>query len=191
MQAVVDQCRACDLWRFATQAVFGEGKTASRLMLVGEQPGDQEDLQGHPFVGPAGLFLDKALISAGIDRADVYLTNAVKHFKFEPRGKKRIHKKPNAAEIRACLPWLEAEIRVLRPRAILFLGATAAQALLGAKFRVTAQRGRAIDSPLAPVVMATVHPASILRAPSDAARREETARFIDDLRSVRRAMAGR
>jgi DNA polymerase len=153
-------------------------------MLVGEQPGDQEDISGHPFVGPAGKMLDRALEAAGIDRSAVYVTNVVKHFKWEPRGKRRIHKKPNAAEITACRPWLETEIQLVKPRALVCLGATAAQALLGASFKVTAHRGEFVASPLAPLVLATVHPSSLLRAPDDETRRRETERFIDDLRTV-------
>ena len=157
-------------------------------MLVGEQPGDAEDLSGHPFVGPAGKLLDRALEEAGIDRAQVYVTNVVKHFKWEPRGKRRIHKKPNAGEIAACRPWLDAEIALVKPRGIVCLGATAAQALLGKAFRVTAHRGELIKSPLAPFVLATVHPSSLLRAPDEETRRRETTRFIDDLRKARRAL---
>jgi len=181
-------CRACDLWKRATQTVFGEGSPEARLMLVGEQPGNDEDLSGHPFVGPAGKLLDRALADAGIDRAEVYVTNVVKHFKWEPRGKRRIHKKPSAREIAACRPWLDTEIELVKPRAIVCLGATAAQALLGRAFKVTAQRGELIPSALAPIVVATVHPSSILRAPDDDRRRQEMARFIDDLRKVSRAM---
>ena len=177
-------CRACDLWKCGTQTVFGEGPSRARLMFVGEQPGDQEDRSGHPFVGPAGKLLDRALAEAGIDRATVYVTNVVKHFKWEPRGKRRIHKKPNGIEIAACRPWLDAEIRLVRPHAIVCLGATAAQALLGKSFKVTAHRGELIHSPLAALVMATVHPSSLLRAPDDETRRLETKRFIDDLRVV-------
>jgi uracil-DNA glycosylase len=177
-------CRACDLWKCGTQTVFGEGPSRARLMFVGEQPGDQEDRSGHPFVGPAGKLLDRALAEAGIDRATVYVTNVVKHFKWEPRGKRRIHKKPNGVEIAACRPWLDAEIRLVRPHAIVCLGATAAQALLGKSFKVTAHRGELIESPLAALVMATVHPSSLLRAPDDETRRLETKRFIDDLRVV-------
>jgi uracil-DNA glycosylase family protein len=168
--------------------VFGEGKTTSTVMFVGEQPGDREDLQGRPFVGPAGALLDKALEEAGIDRAKVYVTNVVKHFKWEPRGKRRIHKKPNAVEINACRPWLDAEIRAVKPSAIVCLGSTAAQALLGPKFRVSVQRAEFVKSPLAPLVTATVHPSSILRAPSDEARRAEMKRFIDDLKKIRAAI---
>jgi len=177
-------CRACDLWKLGTQTVFGEGARRAEIMLVGEQPGDQEDISGHPFVGPAGKMLDRALEQAGIDRGAVYVTNVVKHFKWEPRGKRRIHKKPNAAEITACRPWLETEIQLVKPRALVCLGATAAQALLGASFKVTAHRGEFIPSPLAPLVLATVHPSSLLRAPDDETRRRETERFIDDLRTV-------
>jgi DNA polymerase len=157
-------------------------------MLVGEQPGNEEDLAGHPFVGPAGRLLDRALDAAGIDRRDVYVTNAVKHFKWEPRGKRRIHQKPNAGEIQACRPWLDAEIAVVRPRAIVCLGSTAAQALLGREFRVTQRRGEILVLPLAPIVMATVHPSSILRAPDDAARRAEMDRFVEDLVRLREAL---
>src|SRR3954463_1155784 len=179
-------CQACDLWKLGTQTVFGEGPSRARLMLVGEQPGDQEDLSGHPFVGPAGKLLDRALAEAGIDRADVYVTNVVKHFKGEPRGKRRIHKKPRAGEIAACRPWLDTEIALVRPQAIVCLGATAAQALLGRAFKVTEQRGQFIESPLAPLVLATVHPSSLLRAPDAETRRREIERFVDDLRLVAR-----
>ncbi len=158
-------------------------------MFVGEQPGDKEDLEGKPFVGPAGALLDKALVEAGIDRTKVYVTNAVKHFKWEPRGKRRIHKKPNAAEIAACRPWLDAEISVLKPRVVVCLGATAAQALLGRDFRVTQHRGEFVESPLAPLVMATVHPSSILRAPDDETRHEEMRRFVADLKKLSRVLS--
>jgi uracil-DNA glycosylase len=181
-------CRACDLWKRGTQTVFGEGSAKARVMLVGEQPGDQEDIQGRPFVGPAGKILDKALAEAGIDREDVYVTNAVKHFKWEPRGKRRIHKKPNSIEIAACKPWLEAEIEVVHPQVIVCLGATAAQALLGREFKVSTQRGVWVPSPLAPFVMATVHPSSLLRAPDEETRRLETRRFIADLKLVHKAL---
>jgi uracil-DNA glycosylase len=157
-------------------------------MLVGEQPGDQEDLSGHPFVGPAGKLLDRALERAGLDRSSVYVTNVVKHFKWEPRGKRRIHKKPNGAEINACRPWLEVEIQLVKPRAIVCLGATAAQALLGRAFKVTEHRGEFVRSSLAPLVLATVHPSSLLRAPDQETRRRETDRFIDELRKVARAL---
>ncbi len=182
-------CQACDLWKTGTQTVFGEGKQTSTVMFIGEQPGNSEDLEGRPFVGPAGGLLDKALAEAGIDRSKVYVTNVVKHFKWEPRGKRRIHKKPNAIEIRACRPWLEAEINVVRPRVIICLGSTAAQAVIGPKFKVSTQRGTFVQSPLAPFVTATVHPSSILRAPSDEARRAETQKFIDDLKKIRRAIS--
>src|SRR5215475_3428082 len=150
-------CKACDLWKRGTQTVFGEGKRRARVMMVGEQPGDKEDLQGRPFVGPAGAVLDRALAAAGIDRDDVYVTNIVKHFKWEPRGKRRLHKKPNAIEISACRPWLEAEIRAVKPQVVVLLGATAAQGILGRNFRVTEHRGKLVDSSLAPYVIATVH----------------------------------
>ena len=182
------ECKACDLWRRGTQTVFGEGKQTSTVMFVGEQPGDKEDLSGRPFVGPAGALLDRALEEAGIDRTKVYVTNVVKHFKWEPRGKRRIHKKPNAVEIAACRPWLNAEIAVVKPRAIVCLGSTAAQAVIGPKFRVSVQRAQFVESPLAPLVTATVHPSSILRAPSDEARHIETRRFIDDLKKIRAAI---
>jgi len=188
LQSASTDCRACDLWKLGTQTVFGEGNDEARVMLVGEQPGDQEDIQGHPFVGPAGRILDKALEEAGIDRKDVYVTNAVKHFKWEPRGKRRIHKKPNSLEIRACGPWLEAEINVVKPEVIVCLGATAAQALLGRGFKVSTQRGVWVESPLAPFVMATVHPSSLLRAPDDETRRLETKRFVADLKRIHEAL---
>jgi uracil-DNA glycosylase len=178
-------CKACDLWKLATQTVLGEGMPRAKIMLVGEQPGNQEDLEGKPFVGPAGKLLDAALLEAGIDRKKVYVTNAVKHFKWEPRGKRRIHKKPNAAEIAACRPWLDAEIEALHPKIIVCLGATAAQALLGRNFRVTQHRGEFVKSALAPRVMATVHPSSILRAPDEATREEEMKKFIADLKKIR------
>jgi uracil-DNA glycosylase len=177
-------CRACELWKRGTQTVFGEGAAGAAVMLVGEQPGDQEDLAGHPFVGPAGRLLDRALEEAGISRDQAYITNVVKHFKWEPRGKRRIHAKPNAVEIAACRPWLEAELELVKPRVLVCLGATAAQALLGRQFRVSQDRGKPIESPLAPFVMATVHPSSILRAPDSEARHRETERFIADLRRV-------
>ena len=179
--------RGCHLWKHATQTVFGEGPREAEVMLVGEQPGDQEDLQGHPFVGPSGRLLDEGLAAAGIDRRRVYVTNAVKHFKFVriELTRRRLHKKPSAGEVKACRPWLEEEIRVVRPKVIVALGATAAQALLGPKFKVTEQRGKAITSSLAEAVIATVHPSAVLRAPAevrDEARRE----FFADLRRVGR-----
>jgi DNA polymerase len=182
-------CQACDLYKLGTQTVFGEGARRAELMLVGEQPGDQEDLAGHPFVGPAGKLLDKALVEAGIDRATVYVTNVVKHFKWEPRGKRRIHKKPSASEVAACRPWLDTEIQLVKPRAIVCLGATAAQALLGKQFKVTQHRGTFVASALAPLVMATVHPSSILRERDDEARHREHDRFVNDLRKVARALS--
>jgi len=185
LRAEAADCKNCDLWKTGTQTVFGEGKTSSTVMFVGEQPGNSEDLEGRPFVGPAGALLDRALEEAGIDRTKVYVTNVVKHFKWEPRGKRRIHKKPNAMEINACRPWLEAEIRVVKPRAIVCLGSTAAQAIIGPKFRVSVQRAQFVESPLAPLVTATVHPSSILRAPTDEARHRETKRFIEDLKRIR------
>ena len=189
LRTVAAGCQACHLWKLGTQTVFGEGKQSSTVMFVGEQPGNSEDLEGRPFVGPAGGLLDKALEEAGIDRAQVYVTNVVKHFKWEPRGKRRIHKKPNAAEITACRPWLDAEIRVIKPRAIVCLGSTAAQAVIGPKFRVSIDRAKFVNSPLAQFVTATVHPSSILRAPTSDARRTETKRFIDDLKKIRAAIA--
>jgi uracil-DNA glycosylase len=177
-------CKACDLYLRGTQTVFGEGPSRAKIMLVGEQPGDAEDTAGHPFVGPAGRLLDRALEDAGIDRREVYLTNVVKHFKWEPRGKRRIHAKPNASEVGACRPWLETEIALVKPRVLVCLGATAAQALLGKSFRVSKQRGERVPSPLAPTVIATVHPSSILRAPDEAARRDEMTRFVADLKKV-------
>jgi uracil-DNA glycosylase len=188
LQAVAADCKACHLWKLGTQTVFGEGKQTSLVMLIGEQPGDREDLEGRPFVGPAGALLDRALEKAGIDRSKVYVTNVVKHFKWEPRGKKRIHKKPNGLEITACRPWLDAEIRVVQPRAIICLGSTAAQAVIGPKFKVTLQRGQFVESPLAEFVTATVHPSSILRAPNEEARRTERARFIEDLKKIRETL---
>lgn len=184
-------CRACDLWQRGTQTVFGEGAHPARIMFVGEQPGNEEDLAGHPFVGPAGKLLDKALEEAGIDRAQAYVTNVVKHFKWEARGKRRIHAKPNAVEVAACLPWLEAELQTVQPRVLVCLGATAAQALLGRQFRITQSRGQWLESDLAPGVMATVHPSSILRAPDSEARRAAMAQFVADLRLVARALQAR
>jgi DNA polymerase len=178
------ECTACPLHAVGTRTVFGAGPPDAELMLVGEQPGDQEDQAGEPFVGPAGRLLDRALEQAGIDRSRTYVTNAVKHFKWEPRGKRRIHSKPNAGEIRACKPWLEAEIALIAPKAIVCLGATAAQALLGRDFRVSRDRGMFLQSDLAVHVMATVHPSSLLRVPDEASRRAGIARFVDELRKV-------
>jgi len=182
-------CRACDLWRCATQTVFGEGSEDARMMLVGEVPGDREDREGRPFVGPAGRELDRALEAAGIDREEVYVTNAVKHFRFRERGKRRIHQKPDAGQIRACRPWLRAEIDVIRPEALVVLGATAARALLGSSFRLMAERGRPLDSDLAPVVVATIHPSAILRAPDGEARQAQRELFTEDLRVAAEALA--
>jgi uracil-DNA glycosylase family protein len=182
-------CHGCDLWRGATQTVFGEGPAGARLMLVGEVPGDREDREGHPFVGPAGRELDRALEAAGIARDDVYLTNAVKHFKFEERGKRRIHKTPSKREIDACVPWLDTEIKLVRPEALVTLGATAAKALLGPGFRLTQHRGERLESDLAPIVAATIHPSAILRSRDEAARQAERAAFADDLRTVAAALA--
>ncbi len=176
-------CKACPLWQTGTQTVFGEGSRDAELMFVGEQPGDQEDRAGKPFVGPAGRLLDQAMEEAGIDRSTAYVTNAVKHFKWTARGKRRIHAKPSWSEIAACRPWLDAEIETVKPRVLVCLGATAAQALLGRDFRVTKQRGELVDSPLAEVVTATIHPSAILRA-DEAEREAEYAAFVDDLRKV-------
>jgi uracil-DNA glycosylase family protein len=188
LREAVDGCRGCPLWRDATQAVFGEGRRSATVMLVGEQPGDREDLEGRPFVGPAGQLLDDALGEAGIDRAAAYVTNAVKHFKWEARGKRRIHAKPTWSEVTACRPWLEAELAVVRPRMLVCLGATAAQSLLGKTFRVTKQRGEWIESDLAELVTATIHPSAILRQRDADARKAEFARFVDDLRKVAAAL---
>ncbi len=192
LREAVQRCRACDLWARATQGVFGEGKRGAKVMFVGEQPGDQEDRQGHPFVGPAGRILDEGLADAGIDRSTVYLTNAVKHFKWKPapKGKRRIHGKPSASEIAACHFWLETEIQLLKPKLIVALGATAAHALFGRTFKVTKQRGKPLESPLAPHGIATVHPSSILRATDEGSRRKEYRAFVKDLKTVARLMAG-
>jgi uracil-DNA glycosylase len=182
-------CRGCHLWRGATQTVFGEGRKASRLMLVGEQPGDREDRIGKPFVGPASRELDRGLEAAGIERAEAYLTNVVKHFKFEERGRRRIHQTPKRFEVDACRPWLDEELRVIQPEALVLLGATAAKALLGSSFRVTQHRGDLLDSDLAPIVSATIHPSSILRQPDEESRVEEREAFAADLRVVVRALS--
>lgn len=181
-------CRACDLYKHATQTVFGEGRIGAPVMLVGEQPGDVEDREGRPFVGPAGRLLREALHEAGIDDRGTYITNAVKHFKFVVRGKRRIHQKPKAIEIRACRPWLDGEIARVKPRAIVALGATAAHALLGPSFRLTAHRGEPLRSELAPLLFATIHPSAILRSPDAEARHAELARFVEDLRVVARTL---
>jgi len=184
LRAAAADCQACDLYKRGTQTVFGAGTRNAEVLFVGEQPGNDEDLEGEPFVGPAGKLLDKALEAAGIDRQKAYVTNVVKHFKWEPRGKRRIHKKPNAKEIAACRPWLEAEIEIVKPKVIVCLGATAAQALLGSQFRVSKDGGKFIESDLAPYIIATVHPSAILRAPDDETRHEQKRRFIDDLKKV-------
>jgi DNA polymerase len=183
-------CRGCDLWQRATQTVFGEGPEDARMMLVGEVPGDREDREGRPFVGPAGRELDRALEAAGIERADVYLTNAVKHFRFEERGRRRIHQRPDARQIRACRPWLRAEIDVIRPEAIVILGATAGKTLLGTTFRLMAQRGRPLEIDLAPIVVATIHPSAILRARDDDGRQKQRELLTEDLRVAVEALAG-
>ena len=190
VRSAARNCRNCDLWKHATQTVFGEGPEHAPLMLVGEQPGNEEDLQGHPFVGPAGKLLDRALEAAGIDRKSVYVTNVVKHFKWEPRGKRRIHKKPRQSEIDACRPWIDDELAIVKPRALVCMGSTAAQALLGRQFKVTAERGKLVPSPLAPVVIATVHPSSILRAPDEQTRHDEFKRFVADLKVAARHLTG-
>jgi len=184
LQEAAAGCKACDLWKRGQQTVFGEGARHAKVMFVGEQPGFQEDIEGHPFVGPAGKMLDRALVEAGIDREKTYVTNVVKHFKWRPQGKRHMHEKPNATEIAACRPWLDAEIALLKPEVIVCLGATAAQTLLGNDFRVTKQRGQFIESPLAPHVMATVHPSSLLRAPDEETRHRETKRFVEDLKRI-------
>ena len=184
-------CRGCHLWRGAKQTVFGEGLKRSHVMFVGEQPGDQEDKQGRPFVGPAGRELDRALGEVGIARDDVYITNVVKHFKFEERGRRRIHQTPKRFEIDACRPWLDEELRIVDPEALVLLGATAAKALLGGSFRLTHHRGELLDSDLAPIVAATIHPSAILRAPDDEARLEQRESFAEDLQAVAHALARR
>jgi uracil-DNA glycosylase len=183
-------CRGCHLWRGANQTVFGEGLKRARVMFVGEQPGDKEDLAGKPFVGPAGKELDKGLEAAGIARDEAYVTNVVKHFKFEERGRRRIHQTPKRFEIDACIPWLEEELRVVGPEALVLLGATAAKALMGSSFRLTRHRGELLDSELAPIVTATIHPSAILRQRDDASRSKEREAFAEDLRVVAKALAG-
>lgn len=184
VRAAASGCQACDLWRSGTQTVFGEGDEQAEVMFIGEQPGDQEDRAGRPFVGPAGQLLDRALVEAGIARDRTYVTNVVKHFKWVPKGKRRIHQTPDAGEIAACRPWLDTEIALIKPRVIVCLGATAAQALLGKEFRVTRHRGEFVESSLAPFVITTVHPSSILRIPDEAARIVAMERFIGDLKKV-------
>ena len=187
MREAAAHCTACHLYKRATQTVFGEGAKGATMMLVGEQPGDYEDVAGRPFVGPAGKIMDQALEEAGIDRTKVYVTNAVKHFKWEPRGKRRIHQKPNSREIAACRPWLEAELRIIKPKLVVALGATAAQTIFGPSFRVTRERGEVLSSKLAPRVLATVHPSSLLRQPDEESRRREYNHFVSDLRAALRA----
>jgi DNA polymerase len=188
LRAAAQQCKGCHLWRRGTQTVFGEGAAHARVMLVGEQPGDAEDRAGRPFVGPAGRVLDRGLEAAGVDRGEVYVTNVVKHFKWEPRGKRRLHQKPNALETRACLPWLEAEAEAVKPEVLVCLGATAAQALLGRAFRVSVQHGQPLASSYARVAVATVHPSSILRAQTPEDRERAMASFVADLKVVARLL---
>src|SRR5213076_969501 len=185
--AAAKKCTACPLYKRATQTVFGEGPKHATVLMVGEQPGDYEDVAGKPFVGPAGKIMDRALEEAGIDRKEVYVTNAVKHFKWEPRGKRRIHQKPNSREIAACRPWLEAELRLVKPKLLVCLGATAAQAIFGPSFRVTRERGKVLSSKFAPRVLATVHPSSLLRQPDEQSREREYKRFVVDLRAALKA----
>jgi uracil-DNA glycosylase family protein len=184
LAAAAEGCRGCDLYKRATQVVFGAGPKKSRLLFVGEQPGDQEDLEGAPFVGPAGVMLDKALAEAGIPRSDVFLTNAVKHFKWEPRGKRRIHKKPRLSEIKACKPWLEAELEAVKPEVIVCLGATAAQSVIGSQFKLMANRGTVVSGALGDRIVATIHPSAVLRAPDSEGRREAFAMLVADLKVV-------
>ncbi len=188
LSAAANDCRGCELYKTATQVVFGAGPKSARVMFVGEQPGDQEDRQGEPFVGPAGTLLDKALADAGIPRDSVYVTNAVKHFKWEPRGKRRIHKKPRASEVNACRPWLEAELRAVRPAIVVCLGATAAQSLLGASFKLMQQRGKVVSSAIAPRVVATIHPSAVLRAPDAEGRRAAYESLVADLKVAARIL---
>jgi DNA polymerase len=187
LREAAKDCEACHLYKRATQTVFGEGPKSATMMLVGEQPGDYEDVAGKPFVGPAGKIMDQALEEAGIDRSQVYVTNAVKHFKWEPRGKRRIHQKPNSREIAACRPWLEAELRIVKPKLVVAMGATASQTIFGPSFRVTRERGKVLSSKLAPRVLATVHPSSLLRQPDEESRQREYKHFVSDLRAALRA----
>ncbi|HEY2045713.1 MAG TPA: UdgX family uracil-DNA binding protein [Candidatus Udaeobacter sp.] len=187
MREAATHCTACHLYKRATQTVFGEGPKRAAMMLIGEQPGDYEDVAGKPFVGPAGKIMDRALADAGIDRSQVYVSNAVKHFKWEPRGKRRIHQKPNSREIAACRPWLEAELRIVKPDLVVAMGATAAQTIFGPGFRVTRDRGKVLSSKLAPRVVATVHPSSLLRQPDEESREREYKHFVSDLRAAQRA----
>jgi uracil-DNA glycosylase family protein len=188
LRRAAEECRGCPLYESATQTVFGEGSRQAKVMLVGEQPGDREDIEGHPFVGPAGRLLDRALEEAGIARSEAYITNVVKHFKYTMRGKRRIHRRPDAEEIAACRPWLDAELAVMKPRVLVALGATAAKALLGPSFKVTKQRGEFVESNMAPLATGTVHPSSILRAPDDEARHRAYADFVQDLRVIAGAL---
>ncbi|HEY4084459.1 MAG TPA: UdgX family uracil-DNA binding protein [Bryobacteraceae bacterium] len=185
LREVVQRCRGCDLYKYATQAVFGEGPKSSSILFIGEQPGDEEDKAGHPFVGPSGRLFNRALEEAGIDRTEVFVTNAVKHFKFEERGKRRLHKKPSAGETNACRPWLEAEIEVVKPEVLVALGATAAQSVFGRAYRVTQERGKFVEHIWAKHATSTVHPSSILRAPDEDQRHMEYQRFVEDLIKVR------
>jgi uracil-DNA glycosylase len=191
LREAADRCRGCDLYEDATQTVFGEGRKSSRMMLVGETPGDREDLAGHVFVGPAGRELNKALERVGIERRDIYLTNAVKHFRFEERGKRRIHQRPEGRHIKACRPWLEAELRQIRPEALVLMGAVAAQSLLGSTFRVTQNRGELLDTDLAPIVVATIHPSAILRERTDEDRIRQREAFTKDLQVAVDALRAR
>lgn len=190
LSAASHNCRGCDLYKSATQVVFGAGPKSARVMFVGEQPGDQEDRQGEPFVGPAGALLDKALADAGIPRDQVYVTNAVKHFKWEPRGKRRIHKKPRASEVKACRPWLEAELRSVKPAVVVCLGATAAQSMLGASFKLMQQRGQVVSSPAAGRVVATIHPSAVLRAIDSEGRTAAYEMLVADLKRVAKILRG-
>jgi len=190
LRDAAEHCHGCDLYKDATQTVFGEGKAHATVMFVGETPGDREDIEGHPFVGPAGKLLDRAMTAAGIVRGDIYITNAVKHFSYIVRGKRRIHQKPKQIEIRACRPWLEAEIKVVRPKVVVAMGATAAQTLLGPTFRLTHHRGEVLSTELAEHIVTTVHPSSILRAPDDETRHREMTNFIEDLKSVTAVLRG-
>lgn len=190
LRQAVQRCQGCNLYARASQAVFGEGPTSAEIVFIGEQPGDEEDRQGHPFVGPSGKLLDRALSEAGIDRSLIYVTNAVKHFKFEERGKRRLHKKPNGMEIRACQPWLEAEINLIQPQIIVCLGATAAQSIFGGTYRLTKERGQFVRNSWAPHVTSTVHPSAILRAPDEEQRHIEYEKFVADLKKVRRLWKG-
>ena len=191
LRAAARDCRGCDLWEPATQTVFGEGPHDARMVLVGEVPGDREDREGHPFVGPAGRELDKALEAVGIARSEVYITNAVKHFKFEERGKRRIHQRPDAKQVKACRPWLRAELGAIGPEALVILGATAAKTLFGSTFRLMAQRGQPLESDLAPIVIATIHPSAILRGSDHASRQSQRDLLTEDLRVAAQALAAR